>query len=271
MVRSLAGPLIALAVLAAAPLPLPLKSALRNHNAARVSSSGGLAGLRTPYTGKTLTRVLFLAAALALLFLGKADSGEAANITVNIGDNWFCDPSFAGSVCPRTILTGDTITWSWVGGNPHSSTACNSTFTSCGAAQGWDSGIKSSGTFVRTFNSAGTFFYHCSVHGSMRGRLDVSQDSDGDSWSDAVETALGTNPVQACAATPAENDEPTDSWPLDTDDDRFVDTADIASLSSRFGLPGSGTDVRYDLNLSGFIDTADIAFMTSRFGEACVP
>src|SRR6266511_3867652 len=66
-----------------APLPLPLKSALRNHNAARVSSSGGLAGLRTPCTGKTLTRVLFLAAALALLFLGKADSGEAANITVN--------------------------------------------------------------------------------------------------------------------------------------------------------------------------------------------
>lgn len=221
---------------------------------------------------RILTREIPLAAAaMVLVLLAKADSAQAANVTINIGDNWFCNSSFQADICPTTIATGDTVTWNWVGGNPHSTTACNSSFTTCGASQGWDSGIKSSGTFARTFPSAGTFFYRCQVHTTMRGRIEVIVDTDGDGWSDAVEAALGTDASKACAVTPGENDEPQDPYPLDTDDDRFIDTADIASLSSRFGLPGTGSNVRYDLNLSGFIDTADIAFMTSRFGEGCTP
>ena len=49
----------------------------------------------------------------AVAFIGHADSGTtlAATVTVNVGDNWFCDSSFAGQVCPRSINTGDTITW----------------------------------------------------------------------------------------------------------------------------------------------------------------
>jgi len=90
-------------------------------------------------------------------------------------------------------------------------------------------------------------------------------------FGDCVELFIGTNPLLPCAATPAENDEPVDPWPVDADDDTFVDTADIGFLTSRFGLPGTGADVRYDLNLSGFIDTGDIAYMTSRFSEACLP
>jgi plastocyanin len=31
----------------------------------------------------------------------------------------------------------------------------------------WDSMIKSSGTFTHSFPAAGTFPYHCDVHGAM--------------------------------------------------------------------------------------------------------
>jgi hypothetical protein len=106
-------------------------------------------------------------------------------------------------------------------------------------------------------------------------------DVDGDSFgltlagcplfADEREAVLGTNSVNACADTPGKNKEDIDPWPLDTDDDGFVDTGDIASLTGRFGQAQVPSNVRYDLNLSGFIDTGDIALVTGRFGQTCVP
>src|SRR2546427_6575409 len=118
---------------------------------------------KTLIPGAGLTAKLALIA-VAVAAISHADSGEtrAATVTVNVGDFWFCNSSFSGSVCPTRIATGDTVTWNWVGGAAHSTTACSDgTFSTCGAAQGWDSPIMTSGTFSRTFNNTGTFYYRC--------------------------------------------------------------------------------------------------------------
>jgi plastocyanin len=55
-----------------------------------------------------------------------------------------------------TITAGTTVRWNWVGGF-HSTTG-----------PFWDSGQHSPPhTFIRQFNTAGTFNYECSVHGAM--------------------------------------------------------------------------------------------------------
>ena len=59
-----------------------------------------------------------------------------------------------------------TVTWTWTGRNPHSVTF---------DAGGPNSVIQRSGTFSRTFGSAGAFTYFCSVHGRvvMSGTVNV--------------------------------------------------------------------------------------------------
>src|SRR5438094_2160159 len=129
--------------------------------------------------------------AIMLAVVAQAGSGEvsAATTTVNVGDFWFCNSSFSGTVCPTRIAAGDTVTWNWVGGASHTTTACSDgTFTTCGAAQGWDSGSMSTGTFSHTFNSAGTFFYHCHTHPApMRRGIHALQDPVGDGWLDVAQ------------------------------------------------------------------------------------
>ncbi len=98
-------------------------------------------------------------------------------------------------------------------------------------------------------------------------------DDDNDAFSDLIEGYAGTNPLLECGA---------DAWPPDIDNDTFVDTADIAPLTSMFGVkvaPNGPAPVRYDLAPEPpnpnpdlrFVDTADIASLTSRFGQGCGP
>jgi len=57
-----------------------------------------------------------------------------------------------------TINVGDTVTWTNTAGFTHTTTSDTLV---------WDSGNMSSGAvFSFTFNQAGTFPYHCSIHGS---------------------------------------------------------------------------------------------------------
>ncbi len=65
-----------------------------------------------------------------------------------------------------TVSAATTVTWSWVGGNSH-----NVTF---------DDGLGNSftqtnGTHMRQFTAAGTFPYHCTIHGRavMSGEIAV--------------------------------------------------------------------------------------------------
>ncbi len=86
------------------------------------------------------------------------NSGSTGDIQV--GNNFFRPTSFPAA-------TGATVTWFWSpGGVTH-----NIVFDD--NAPG--SGDKSSGTFARTFPTAGNYPYHCSIHGAavMSGTVTV--------------------------------------------------------------------------------------------------
>jgi len=92
-------------------------------------------------------------------------------------------------------------------------------------------------------------------------------DPDCDGFSTALENYVGTNPTSHCG---------TGAWPSDTSNNGFVDTLDIADLTSNFGDPvPAGAPVRFDLAPDppqappNFIDTLDIAKMTSVFSLGC--
>ena len=59
------------------------------------------------------------------------------------------------------VAVGTTVTWTWnSGGNLHNVTFADTT-----------SGSIGSGTFTRTFNTAGTFAFHCTLHSGMTGSV----------------------------------------------------------------------------------------------------
>jgi plastocyanin len=88
--------------------------------------------------------------------------GTAATTTVTVGNNCFC---FVPSSV--TIHRGDTVQWTW------SSSGHSSTSGTPGAPNGlWDSGILNQGaTFTHTFNTVGSFPYHCTPHGLCCGMV----------------------------------------------------------------------------------------------------
>jgi len=112
---------------------------------------------------KLLARVLAVAATAALLVpSGAAEARAGASVTV-------ADMAFSpGAV---SVGLGQTVTWSFQDSVAHTSTS----------DQGfWDSGTKTNGTtYARTFTSAGTFAYHCSIHAMMRGTVKVPLASKG--------------------------------------------------------------------------------------------
>jgi plastocyanin len=81
----------------------------------------------------------------------------AVNANINI-------VNFAFSPNTANIGINDTVTWTWVG-SPHTTTSDTGL---------WDSGVFGTGhTFSRTFTSAGTFPFHCTVHPFMTGSINV--------------------------------------------------------------------------------------------------
>lgn len=80
------------------------------------------------------------------------------------------DTSTVGRYDPMTVTVtkGQTVEWDWVANDAqHSVTSDDSTT--------FDSGLCSVGAkFVVTFNSAGDFKYHCTIHAGMTGEVKVS-------------------------------------------------------------------------------------------------
>ena len=109
-----------------------------------------------------MTRLLALAVVALALTAGCSSSTSPNATDVTVQDNSF-NPS------STTIAVGQTVTWTWAGANQHNVT--------------WDSGspaaspTQSSGTYQRTFSQAGTYAYHCTIHGSpgagMHGTITV--------------------------------------------------------------------------------------------------
>lgn len=75
-----------------------------------------------------------------------------ASTTVSVQDDFF---SPANAVINRTSGSAK-VTWQWYGSDDHSVT-----FDQGGPS----SPVQSTGTFERTFTSAGSFTYYCTVHG----------------------------------------------------------------------------------------------------------
>jgi len=86
--------------------------------------------------------------------------------TITVRNNRF-DPA------ATTVNVGTTVTWAWDSCNDDgygNSTCTTHSVTFDGASS---SGAKSSGTWSRQFDTAGTFNYHCSQHAAMTGSVTV--------------------------------------------------------------------------------------------------
>jgi plastocyanin len=91
----------------------------------------------------------------------------STSTSITVGNNFF-DPT------STTIPVNTKVNWTWnaCGGDGYGGQTC----TSHGIVfdDGTASGSQSEGSWSRTFTTAGTFKYHCSVHGSaMSGAIVV--------------------------------------------------------------------------------------------------
>ena len=70
---------------------------------------------------------------------------------------------------PLTISSGTTVTWTNMDSVDHTVTS------DPGSSEVFDSGnIAPGATYSHTFNNAGTFNYHCTIHPDMHGQVTVS-------------------------------------------------------------------------------------------------
>src|SRR5215510_12157241 len=90
-------------------------------------------------------------------------SGPGTPVSIVFGASTMTSTAFAPN--PVTVAVGGTVTWANNDSTTHTSTSDS------GA---WNSGsIVPGGTFTRTFSTAGTFTYHCSIHPNIVGTVTV--------------------------------------------------------------------------------------------------
>lgn len=103
----------------------------------------------------------------------------------------------------------------------------------------------------------------------------VPQDSDGDGFSDAVETFIGTNPTQKCqsAPNPTGITTPNTSWPPDLNGNNKVELADATSFIPHFNcvVGQSCYNQRFDLypDNSNSINNSDVLKLIPTFNTNC--
>lgn len=87
---------------------------------------------------------------------GDGDAASAGGTAVSVDDNFF-EPE------EIEVGAGDTVTWEWVGSQPHNV-----------SADAFQSEIQTEGTFEHSFTEAGTYEYVCTVHPGMEGIVEVT-------------------------------------------------------------------------------------------------
>lgn len=88
---------------------------------------------------------------------GPGGPGGSTSSAIDVLDNAY-NPS------TTTVPVGTTVTWTWRGSASH-----DVTFSSTQRSE-----VQQSGTYQRSFATAGTYDYQCSVHGAgMSGRVVV--------------------------------------------------------------------------------------------------
>ena len=125
-------------------------------NASGVASTTDSIGSSSPQT----VTATFTGLSTPVTFTVTA-SAAPTTAAVDVKDNFFSPQN-------GVIKTGGTVTWTWGGVNPHSLT-----FNSGPAPLPAETAPQMTGTRAITFNSVGTYGYHCSVHGGMTGTLQV--------------------------------------------------------------------------------------------------
>lgn len=93
---------------------------------------------------------------------GGGPGGRTTAITV--GNNYY-------NVTPDTIASGATITWTWA--TPSNGHTVN--WDSGPGTLPANSGTMTSGTYTATLTTAGTYHYHCAVHGAAMSGVVVVQ------------------------------------------------------------------------------------------------
>jgi plastocyanin len=89
--------------------------------------------------------------------------GQSSSITIPVGAEFLGNGAFVPA--DLNIEVGTTVTWMNADRDSHTSTS---------DAPGWNSGTISPGRqFSFTFQTAGTFPYHCSFHPGMTGTVVV--------------------------------------------------------------------------------------------------
>ena len=128
-------------------------------------------------------RRLSYVAALALvvtLALAPTAGAQGQTMTVSIEDFFF-------SPANMTVAPGTTVTWVNNGQSPHTSTADDGT---------WDSGTLQPGkSFSFTFDQAGTYTYHCSIHPDMTGTITVSAGGGGGASASSMAASASASPA----------------------------------------------------------------------------
>lgn len=110
--------------------------------------------MESAMSGLSSTLVFLLVAGMALQGCGEGTApADPADLSVDVNDSNF-NPA-TGNV---TLTDGTaTVRWTWRGSEFH-----NVTWEPAGPA---NSPTQASGTFDRTFTTAGTFTYYCTLHG----------------------------------------------------------------------------------------------------------
>jgi hypothetical protein len=93
-------------------------------------------------------------------------------------------------------------------------------------------------------------------------------DVDGDSWSTARETYVGTDPEDPCGFT-AGPPLTSESWPPDLVETNNITIQDVLALKPVFGQASSQANARYDLMPGNGISIQDVLSIKPVFGTMC--
>ena len=146
-----------------------------------------------------LTGALALAVALAVLGLGgtSADARPLAQATpvCQTGTVQVDIQNFAFSPSTVTVCQGATVRWTNLDSFSHTSTSDGGL---------WDSGaLAQNGSFSFTFNTPGSYDYHCAIHTSMLGRVNVVAAGTATPTATATATSVPGATATATATTTA--------------------------------------------------------------------
>jgi len=118
------------------------------------------------------------AAALGLLWSSgsNASAGGVADVTIAVGDVWFCAPEFQGELCETEVTVGDKVLWDFSPAEEgHTTTECGADCSNPTETPLWDSGFVLGESFQFTFDTPGVYNYICSIHPfAQKGRIIVS-------------------------------------------------------------------------------------------------